>query len=107
MEIWGIEPIVLVGMAFSLIVLLMIGGFVAVIPLFRRLAKAIDVWLDQRKVLGPELRELEAVRSDLEELGARIEATESRLELVAERQEFVEKLLEGEAAVDPADRSTR
>ncbi len=96
MEIWGIEPIVLVGMVFSLIVLMMIGGFVAVIPLFRRLAKAVDVWLEQRRALGPEARHLESVRSDLAELRDRLESTESRLDLVAERQEFVERLLEGE-----------
>lgn len=103
MEIWGIEPIVLVAMAFSLVVLLMLGGFVVVIPLFRRLAKAIDVWLDQRRAIGPELDEIRQLRSDVHDLTSRLEATESRLDLLAERQEFVERLLEGEAESGVSD----
>lgn len=102
MDIYGVDSLVLVSMVFSLVVLLVIGGFIAVIPLFRRLAKAVDVWLEQRKAIGPELRELETARSDLGELRARLESTEIRLDLVAERQEFLERLLEGETEGEPA-----
>lgn len=101
MDIYGVDSLVLVSMVFSLVVLLVIGGFIAVIPLFRRLAKAVDVWLEQRKAIGPELRELETARTDLGELRARLEATETHLDLVAERQEFLERLL-GETEGEPA-----
>ena len=96
MNIWGIDPIIIVGMGFSLIVLLMLGGFIAFIPLFRRLAKAVDVWLEQRKALGANVSDLDELRSDLAELRSQHDAVHARMELIADRQEFVERLLEGE-----------
>ena len=80
------DPLIAASMIFSIVVLLVIGGFITLFPVSRRLGRVLEVWLskqaDARSVEG-KLRETQEV------LGQVI----ARLERLEERQEFVEDLL--------------
>lgn len=81
------DPLIAASMIFSIIVLLVIGGFIVLFPLSRQLGKVLETWLskqaDARSVEG-KLRETQEV------LGQVI----ARLEAMEERHAFVEELLE-------------
>lgn len=82
------EPMALVGMLFALIVLAMIGGFILLIPISRRLGAVLELWLDERgkaNQIGPA--EFGRIREEVATLRDEMEA-------LADRQGFVEKLLE-------------
>ena len=89
------DPTVLFGMIFSLLCLLLIGGFVLAFPAARRLGNVLDAWAETRRgEASPE--HIEELREEVRALRDQLEATRDRVDVVAERQEFVEKLLEGE-----------
>ena len=81
-------------MIFILLVLLIVGGFTTVIPLARRLPEALDTWVEHRKSLEPESEELQRLEAAVRDLQSRLDAMEDRVELLAERQDFTERLLE-------------
>lgn len=74
------------GMIFSLLVTAMIGGFILLFPLSRRLGDYLQYRMRKSEAVGPpELRELqETVRS-----------LQQRLRTLEERQEFLESLAAG------------
>ena len=85
----AMEPMALVGMVFSLIVLAMIGGFVLLVPISRRLGAVLELWLDERgkaNQIGPAV--FGRIREEVATLRDEMEALTSR-------QDFVENLLEG------------
>lgn len=82
-----LDPVIAAGMIFSLVVLMLIGGFVLLYPITRQLGSYLerrmlaeadpDEWKGQVRALT---REVEALREEVSSL--------------AERQEFTERLLE-------------
>ena len=88
------DPVVLAGMIFSLVVIAMIGSFILLFPLSRRLGEALEVWLEERREGSGEEGELRRIREVVGLLASRVEAME-------DRQSFVEDLLER-----PRDRPT-
>lgn len=96
------DPTVLFGMIFSLLCLLLIGGFILAFPAARRLGNVLDAWAESRRGEGsPE--EIAELRREVRSLRSQLEATRDRLTTVAERQEFTERLLEQRSeAGDPA-----
>ena len=80
------EPMALVGMAFVLIMVAMIGGFILLIPLSRRLGHVLDVWLHDRK--GVDASE------ELAQLRRTVQALEAEVASLAERQQFTDELLQ-------------
>ena len=81
-------------MIFILLVLLILGGFATIVPLARRLPDALDTWVEHRKSLEPESEELQRLEAAVRDLRGRLDAMEDRVELLAERQDFTERLLE-------------
>lgn len=80
------DPVILAGMVFSLLVLLMVGGFILMFPLTRRLARLLEDRLTEKN---------RAVDSEqIADLRATIDALESKVQTLADRQEFVDSLLE-------------
>jgi hypothetical protein len=73
------------GMLFTLILIGMVGGFILLIPLSRRLGHMIDVWLQEKKGVDPD--ELADLRRTVLEL-------EKEVSALAERQQFTDQLLE-------------
>lgn len=94
------ELFAFVAMAFSLLVLLVIGGFILLFPIARRLGAVMEEWLRLRQERGridaAELEELRQIRGLAADLSDRVE----RLD---ERQRFLESVLEkGEGEGLPA-----
>lgn len=81
------DPIALAGMIFSLIVIVLIGGAIITYPIFSRLGKALEVYLEERRRGGAPAAELDGLEKAIATLDARLEALE-------ERQGFVEKLVD-------------
>ena len=89
-----IDPVIVLGMIFSIVVLLIIGGFIVSFPLFRRLGKLVDEWVSSRHQERLRRQDVHGVEEGLSELRSRLAAMEDRLDLLAERQEFTESLLQ-------------
>lgn len=79
------ELMPVVGMVFILLVLMLIGGFILLLPLTRRLGAYLEQRLEQGKAgaTNPEIRQLRAA----------VGALQAEIERLAERQEFTESLL--------------
>ena len=77
----------LAGMAFTLILAVLVGGFILIFPLSRRLGAIMEARLEEKKAPArlPDA-ELVALRDVVEQLGA-------ELRRVNDRQDFIEKLL--------------
>ena len=84
------EPMALVGMAFTLIMVAMIGGFILLIPLSRRLGQMLDVWVRDRK--GVDSSE------ELAQLRRTVQALEAEVSSLVERQQFTDELLQSRKA---------
>lgn len=84
-----IDILPIAGMIFSLLMVLVIGGFILLYPLSKRLGQLIELRLEERRAGGPLPSE------ELEELQAVVVALQAEVERLAERQAFAEGLLEG------------
>lgn len=81
-----LDPVILAGMIFSLIVLAMVGGFILLLPLSRRLVDVLErVYLSDESE-GRAGGDVDGLRREL----ARLQREVARL---SERQEFTERLL--------------
>jgi hypothetical protein len=82
------EPEVLAGMIFTLILVMLIGGFIVLFPVTRRLGALLESKMrpEQRAAAKPSSEELIQVRDALLSI-------EQQLRALAERQEFTEQLL--------------
>ncbi|HUE76467.1 MAG TPA: hypothetical protein VMM83_00870 [Longimicrobiales bacterium] len=97
-----IDGTVLAGLVFSLLCLLVIGGFILMYPLTRRLGALMEQRLEDRTVGGDGDASTAArmlADRQLKDLRTGLAALESEVERLAERQKFMEGLLEsGERA---------
>jgi len=95
------DPEVIAGMLFTLIILAMVGGFILLLPITRRLGAILEQRLNGRAaadIAPAEARQLEAT----------IHALRADLEQLAERQAFTEALLsERQPRFLPVDESRR
>lgn len=91
----------LISMAFALILVLVIGGFILVFPIARRVGAAVDEWVKLRKRESAG----EISPDELARLARTVESLRKELERVAARQEWVQSLLEShEETVPGAER---
>jgi hypothetical protein len=80
------DPAIIPMMIFTVIVLMLIGGFILLLPLTRRLGALLEHRM---------LAEDRAGRSvDVEALARAVDTLRDEVERLAERQEFTEKLLD-------------
>jgi hypothetical protein len=77
------------GMIFSLLMALIVGGFVLLYPLTRRLGKLIELRLEERKSEPGGV-----AAAEVERLRGVVEALQQDVAALAERQDFAERLLE-------------
>ena len=77
----------LAGMLFSLLVVLIIAGSILMFPVMRRVGRLLETRLEERR---GEVGEPEDVRS----LREMVEGLQEEVRLLAERQQFTERLLE-------------
>jgi hypothetical protein len=83
-----VDVVAIAGMIFSLLVVLVIGGFILLYPLSRKLGQVLEARLEERRA-GRALP-----MEDVESLRAAVETLREEVGAVAERQRFVERLLE-------------
>lgn len=81
------DPNALAGMIFTLLLFALIGGFIVLLPVTKRLGTLIESKLDEKKheELPPQA---------LDELVGVIRDLELQVRRLADRQEFTEQLLE-------------
>lgn len=82
---YPLDPVILAGMIFSVVVLLLIGGFVLLYPVARQLGE----YLRHRIQQGDR-----APEEQVEELRRAVESLRNDVAHLAERQDFTERLLE-------------
>ncbi|MFW5951612.1 MAG: hypothetical protein ACOCVZ_05800 [Gemmatimonadota bacterium] len=82
-----IDIIPLAGMLFSLLMVLIIGGFILMFPLTRRLGKLLELRIQERRESALPAEEVAALREAVAGL-------QDQLERLADRQAFTERLLE-------------
>lgn len=82
------DIIPLAGMVFSLLMVLIIGGFILLFPVARRLGRLLELRIEERRA-GESLP-----MAELEDLLRVVEGLNAEVERLRERQEFTERLLE-------------
>lgn len=85
------DEMAIAGMIFSLLCLLIIGGFILLYPLSRRLGDFLEQRIHERRAgVGVD----GASEADLAELRRALRSLEQEVSTLAERQRFVEGLLD-------------
>lgn len=74
--------------------LFLVGTFILLFPISRRLGKAIEEWVRIRREATPERDLLARIEVELIEMRNQFEGLEQRLDFLAERQEFTESLID-------------
>jgi hypothetical protein len=87
------DPYALGGMIFSVVMVLIIGGFIITFPLLRRLGGLMEESIRERRDARLDKGQVTQITGDIAELRNAFESLEKQLDLVGERQEFVENLL--------------
>ncbi len=72
----------------------LVGTFILLFPISRRLGKAIEEWVKIRHESSPERDLLARIEVDLLELRNQFDGLDQRLDFIAERQEFTESLID-------------
>jgi hypothetical protein len=80
------DPMAVAGMIFVLVLCAMVGGFILLIPLSRRLGRMVDLWLQERRGIEPS--------GEIAELRRTIQALEAEVSALSERQQFTDQLLQ-------------
>lgn len=86
------DPMAIVGMIFTLVMLVVIGGFILLIPLSRQLAAFLRLRLERSDKADQDARIASLTRA--------VASLRDDIERLAERQEFTEHLLERPRTTD-------
>ncbi len=81
------DPFLLQAMIFSIVVMVLLGGFTLLFPLTRQLGKILDKKYLEDRTDGTNAEEVAALRRA-------VQALTGDVERLSEQQEFTEKLLE-------------
>lgn len=87
-----------------LIMVFLIGTFIILFPISRRLGKALEEWVKLRHETAPERDLLAGIDAKVTEMGRQLEGLDRRVELLSERQDFTESLIDSQrkAALPPS-----
>lgn len=77
-----------------LLMVFMIGSFILLFPLSRRLGKVMEEWLQLRQDSSPDRDRLERIEDGIRLLHQQSDSLEQRVSLIGERQDFLESLTE-------------
>ena len=80
------EPEVLAGMLFIVVILAMIGGFILLLPITRRLGAILEQRLNEKSIQGSS-------GAQLQQLQATVRQLQPDVERLADRPDFTEALL--------------
>jgi hypothetical protein len=77
-----------------LVMVFMLGTFVLLFPLSRRLGKVMEEWIQLRQDSSPDRERLERIEAGLRLLHGEVESLDRRMQLMGDRQDFIESLSE-------------
>lgn len=80
-------------MIFTIIMTIVIGGFIVSFPVMRRLGILLEESVRERRASRLDGNQVREITSALQEMRGSVETLEGHVGLLAERQEFVENLL--------------
>jgi len=78
----------------ALIATFLVGTFILLFPLSRRLGKVLEEWIKLRHESSPDRDRLERLELGVREIRQLVEGIDQRTELLADRQDFMESLIE-------------
>lgn len=90
-------------MILAVVIILVIGTFILLFPLSRRLGRVLEEWIKLRQDTSPDRDTLARLENEVRELRQSVEGGDQRMGLLAERQDFMESLVEAKktAALPP------
>jgi len=88
------DPYALGGMIFSLVMVLLIGGFIISYPITRRLGALMEESIRERRAGRLEQAQVAQLQGQLDDLTRLLEGVERQVELMGERQDFTESLVD-------------
>ena len=96
-------PEAIAEMIGPVVIILLLGTFVLLFPLSRRLGRVLEEWIKLRQETSPDRDTLARLENDVRELRQSVEGGDQRMGLLAERQDFMESLVEAKktAALPP------
>ena len=85
------------------LVVFLIGTFILLFPLSRRLGRVLEEWIKLRQDTSPDRDTLARLENEVREVRQSVEGGDQRMGLLAERQDFMESLVEAKktAALPP------
>ena len=87
-------PTAIAEMVAALLMVFLIGTFVLLFPLSRRLGKVMEEWIQLRHDSAPDRGRLERIEDGLRLIHGEVESMDQRMSLIGERQDFLESLTE-------------
>ena len=87
-------PVEIAELIFALLMVFLIGTFVLMFPLSRRLGKVMEEWIQLRHDSSPDRAQLVRIEDGLRLLHREFESLDQRMSLIGERQDFLESLTE-------------
>ena len=72
----------------------LVGTFILLFPISRRLGKALEEWVKIRHESSPERDLLARIEVELLEIQSQVDGMDKRMDFLAERQEFTELLID-------------
>ncbi len=96
-------PQAIAEMIGAIVIILVIGTFILLFPLSRRLGRVLEEWIKLRQETSPDRDTLARLETEVRELRQSVEGGDQRMGLLAERQDFMESLVEAKktAALPP------
>ena len=87
----------------AIVIILVLGTFILLFPLSRRLGRVLEEWIKLRQETSPDRDTLARLENEVRELRQSVEGGDQRMGLLAERQDFMESLVEAKktAALPP------
>ena len=87
------DPYAQGGMIFTVIMTLIIGGFIVTFPILRRLGRVMEETIRDRQEARLGRGNTAMLQAEVDEIKHAVGRIEGHLELLGERQDFVENLL--------------
>ena len=96
-------PQAIAEMIGPVLVIFLIGTFILLLPLSRRIGRVLEEWIKLRQDASPDRDTLARLESEVREARQFVEGVDQRMGLLAERQDFMESLVEAKktAALPP------
>lgn len=87
------DPYTQAGMIFTIIMTIIVGGFIVTFPIMRRLGRVMEESIRERQQARIGRDQTALLEAQMSELRGSLERLEGYVGLLAERQDFVDNLL--------------